>query len=184
MIAYRFAFLVPTALILALAGCGWFGGSNKEKEATASAYCPTPLSVQDANRLTRFKSGGGRDPRDVAFEAVLVQTNAACSINRNTMDVSVFMQIAVNAGPSIGTGVTRVPFFVRVIDSNGTVIVGRYEFADYKLSAASPRGMSREELGVRIPFNQIADIGAYKIAVGLKPTPDELEFNRRAAARP
>jgi hypothetical protein len=183
MIASRFVFLVPAALTLALAGCGWFGG-NKEKEATASAYCPTPLSVQDANRLTRFKSGAGRDPRDVAFEAALVQTNAACAINRKTMDISVFMQIAVNAGPSVGTGVTRVPFFVRVMDANGTVIVGRDELADYKLSAASPRGMSREELGIKIPFNQISDIGGYKIAVGLKPTPDELEFNRRAAARP
>jgi hypothetical protein len=181
MIAYRF--LVPAALTLALAGCGWFGG-NKEKEATASAYCPTPLSVQDANRLTRFKPGAGRDPRDVAFEAALVQTNAACSISRKTMDVSVFMQIAVNAGPSVGTGVTRVPFFVRVMDANGTVIVGRDEFADYKLSAASPRGVSREELAIKIPFNDVSDIAAYKIAVGLKPTPDELEFNRRATARP
>jgi len=59
MIDYRGAFLVPA--VLALAGCGWFGG-NKEKEASASAYCPTPLSVQDANRLTRFKAGAGRDP--------------------------------------------------------------------------------------------------------------------------
>ena len=79
---------------------------------------------------------------------------------------------------------TRVPFFVRVIDSNGTVVVGRDELADYKLSAGSPRGMSREELGIKIPFSQVTDIGAYRIAVGLKPTPDELEFNRRATARP
>jgi hypothetical protein len=183
MIDYRGVFLVPAALILTLAGCGWFGG-NKEKEANASAYCPTPLSVQDANRLTRFKPGAGRDPRDVAFEAVLVQTNAACAISRKTLDVSVFMQIAVNAGPAVGPGVTHVPFFVRVMDASGAVVVGRDEIADYKLSAASPRGMSREELAIRIPFNQISDLGAYKIAVGLKPTPDELEYNRRAAARP
>jgi hypothetical protein len=183
MIDHRCFFLVPAALILALAGCGWFGGS-KEKEANAAAYCPTPLSVQDANRLTRFKAGAGRDPRDVAFEAVLVQTNAACAISRKALDVSVFMQIAVNAGPAVGPGVTHVPFFVRVMDANGAVIVGRDEIADYKLSAASPRGMSREELAIKIPYNEIADLGAYKIAVGLKPTPDELEYNRRAAARP
>jgi len=180
MIASRFALLVPLALALALPGCG--GGSNKE--AAAAAYCPTPVTVQDAQRLTRFKEGGGRDPRDVAFEAVLVRADAACSISRKTMDVSVFMQIAVNAGPSVGTGVTRVPFFVRVIDSSGAVVVGRDDLADYKLSAGSPRGMSREELGIRIPFGEVADIGAYRIAVGLKPTPDELEFNRRAVARP
>ena len=182
MIANRIALLAFVAFAPALAGCGWFGGGSN-KEAAAAAYCPTPLTVQDANRLTRFREGGGRDPRDVAFEAVLLQTNAACSISRNKLDVSVYLQIAVNAGPSVTPGVTRVPFFVRVIDGNGNVVVGRDEYADYKLSAASPRGMSREELGIKIPFDQIADAGGYRVAVGLKPTPEELEFNRRATAR-
>ncbi len=179
MTAYRLVSLAPLALALALAGCG----GRSEKESAAASYCPTPLAVQDAQRLTRFKPGGGHDPRDVAFEAVLVETNAACSISRKTMDISVFMQIAVNAGPSVGAGTTRVPFFVRVIDANGSVVVGRDELADYKLSAASPRGMSREELGIKIPFNSIGDVASYKIAVGLLPTPDELQFNRRATAR-
>jgi len=177
MIASRFAYLV--ALALALTGCG----GKSDKELAAASYCPTPLSVQDAQQLTRFRQGGGRDPRDVAFEAVLVETNAACSISRNTMDISVFMQIAVNAGPSVGPGVTRVPFFVRVLDANGRVVVGRDDTAEYKLSAASPRGMSREEMGIKIPFNSVGDIASYKIAVGLLPTPAELEFNRRATVR-
>jgi hypothetical protein len=180
MIAHRFVSLASLALALALAGCG----GKSEKEVAAASYCPTPLAVQDAQRLTRFKQGGGRDPRDVAFEAALVETNAACSISRQTMDVSVYMQIAVNAGPSVGSGMTRVPFFVRVLNANGSVVVGRDEFADYKLSAASPRGISREELGIKIPFNSVSELASYRIAVGLLPTPDELEFNRRAVARP
>jgi hypothetical protein len=180
MIAHRFVSLASFALALALAGCG----GKSEREVAAASYCPTPLAVQDAQRLTRFKQGGGRDPRDVAFEAALVETNAACSISRQTMDVSVYMQIAVNAGPSVGSAMTRVPFFVRVLNANGSVVVGRDEFADYKLSAASPRGMSREELGIKIPFNSVSELASYRIAVGLLPTPDELEFNRRAVARP
>jgi len=180
MIAHRFVSLASLALALALAGCG----GKSEREVAAASYCPTPLAVQDAQRLTRFKQGGGRDPRDVAFEAALVETNAACSISRQTMDVSVYMQIAVNAGPSVGSAMTRVPFFVRVLNANGSVVVGRDEFADYKLSAASPRGMSREELGIKIPFNSVSELASYRIAVGLLPTPDELEFNRRAVARP
>jgi hypothetical protein len=100
------------------------------------------------------------------------------------MEVSVFMQIAVNAGPSVGPGVTRVPFFVRVMDASGTVVAGRDDLADYKLSAASPRAMSREELAIKLRFSELPDLGAYRIAVGLKPTPDELEFNRRAQERP
>ena len=163
---------------LALGACG----GSKQTEIAAS-YCPAPLTVQDASRLTRFKAGAGRDPRDVMFEAVVVAADTACTVSRNRMEVDVAVRIAVNAGPSIGQGVTRVPFFVRVVNGNGGIVVGRDELADYKLSTASPRGVSQEELSVTIPFSEVKDLGGYRIAVGLKPTAEELDYNRRAAVR-
>ena len=176
MIARRFA---PLALLaVALGACG----GSKETEIAAS-YCPSSSVVQDAARLTRFKAGTGRDPRDVMFEAMVVATDTKCEVRRNRLEVDVAVRIAVNAGPSIGQGVTQVPFFVRVLDGRGTVAVGRDELADYKLSTSSPRGVSQEELTVTIPFAEVKDLGGYRIAVGLKPTADELNYNRRAAAR-
>ena len=170
---------VPLALAaVALGACG----SSKETEVAAS-YCPAPLTVQDASRLTRFKAGAGRVPRVVMFEAVVVAADTACTVSRNRMEVDVAVRIAVNAGPSIGQGVTRVPFFVRVVNGNGGIVVGRDELADYKLSTASPRGVSQEELSVTIPFSEVKDLGGYRIAVGLKPTAEELDYNRRAAVR-
>jgi len=163
------------ALALAVAGCG-----GSERKETAQAFCPSPLTVQDAQRITRFRPGAGRDPRDVVFEAALTDSVTQCKISRNRMDIDVFLRIAVNAGPSIGSGTTQVPFFVRVLDGQGNVVTGRDELADYKLSPASPRGASREEMGIALPFASVSDLGGYRIAVGLKPTPEELEFNRRA----
>jgi hypothetical protein len=172
--------LAPVAaLALALAGCG-----SSAREQAAAAYCPSPLTVQDASRLTRFKEGPGRDPRDVMFEASILGAGAQCKMGRNRLDVDVIMRIAVNAGPSVGPGVTRVPFFVRVLNSQGAVVVGRDELADYKLSSASPRGVSQEEMAIELPFSQVSDLGGYRIAIGLKPTPEELEYNRRGSARP
>src|SRR6266404_4427702 len=52
MIAGKLVSLAPIVLALTLAGCGGKSG----KEAAAAAYCPTPLAVQDAQRLTRFKA--------------------------------------------------------------------------------------------------------------------------------
>jgi hypothetical protein len=163
---------------LALAGCG---GSAREEQA--AAYCPQPLTVQDAQRITRFKEGAGRDPRDIVFEAQLANAATQCKIGRNRLAVDVKMRIAVNAGPSVAGGVTSVPFFVRVIDSNGNVVVGRDELADYKISPASPRGVSLEEMSVELPFANVSDLGGYRIAVGLKPTQEELDYNRRGTAR-
>ena len=163
---------------LALAGCG-----SSEKDQQAASYCPQPLTVQDAQRITRFKDGPGRDPRDVMFEAQLTNAGTQCKMSRSRLAVDVKMRIAVNAGPSVAGGVTRVPFFVRVIDANGNVVVGRDELADYKIGPTSPRGVSEEEMSVELPFANVSDLGGYRIAVGLKPTQDELDYNRRAGAR-
>ena len=48
----------PVALALVLSACGG------KSEDSATAYCPAPFTVQDAGRLTHFRDGAGRDPRD------------------------------------------------------------------------------------------------------------------------
>ena len=78
--------------------------------------------------------------------------------------------MAVSAGPSVTPGQTRVPYFVRVLDGSGTVVQGQDFTADFKLSSASPRGESREELALTMPFGELKDLTGYRIAVGLKPT--------------
>lgn len=170
---------VPVAglLAIALAGCG--GDSSPPP----SIVCPPPLTVQDASRITHFKAGAGRDPRDIAYEAALVSSGSSCQLGSRALDVTVVMIVAVSAGPSVTPGQTRVPYFVRVLDGNGTVRQGQDFTADFKLSSASPRGESREELALSIPFNEIKDLTGYRIAVGLKPTQAELDYNRRAAGR-
>ena len=171
--------IVPLALVaLALAGCG-----RSKKEETAASYCPQPFTVQDAQRITRFKTGSGRDPRDVVFEAQLLGATTSCSMSRRSMEVDVVLRIAVNAGPSISGASTRVPFFVRVLGAGDQVLQGSDQLADYKISPTSPRGVSDETMAITLPFNELRDLGAYRIAVGLKPTPEELQFNRRGEGR-
>jgi hypothetical protein len=168
---------IGLTLAFALAACG---GSRKEQ--IAGTYCPSPLTVQDATHLTRFKPGPGRDPRDVVYEASLAGAATACSLGKDRLDVELKMRIVANAGPSVGAGTSSVPYFVRVIDSSGNVREGRDFSADFKLSTASPRGASLEELTLSLPFAEASDLGGYRIAVGLKPTPEELQYNRRATA--
>ena len=49
--------------------------------------------------------------------------------------------------------------------------------------AGNPRGQSQEELNLTLPFSQIQELGSYRIAVGLRPSQDELEYNRRQGQR-
>lgn len=167
MIDSKFAFVAPAVLALSLASCG--GGSDD-----GPVYCPTPFTVTDAGRLTHFKDGAGRDPRDIAYEAALAGATTSCEVKKNLTDVTLVVRVSVVAGPSVTAGPTRVPYFVRVLDGNGAVVQGQEFTADFRLSAANPRGSSREELSLSLPRN-----GNFRIAVGLKPTVEELNYNRR-----
>jgi hypothetical protein len=167
----------PVALALLLSACGG------KSEDSATAYCPAPFTVQDAGRLTHFREGPGRDPRDVEYEAVLTGAGTKCSLRRNQMDVTLVMRVAATAGPAAVAGQTRVPYFVRVIGASGQVVQGQDFTADFKLSSANPRGQSQEELTLTLPFNQISELGSYRIAVGLKPSMEELDYNRRQGQR-
>jgi hypothetical protein len=180
MIDRKFVLVAPVALALSLGACGWFGGgkSNDLSEA-ANVYCPSPLTVADAQRLTRFKAGAGRDPRDIAFEAALIASGATCELTRSQLNVNLIMRISVNAGPSVGAGTTQVPYFVRVINNSGGVVQSQEFTADFRLTSGNPRATSQEELSLRLPYNQISDLAGYRIAIGLKPTQEELNYNRQ-----
>jgi hypothetical protein len=167
----KLALLAP-ALALSLAACG--GGSSD----LADYYCPAPFTVQDAGRLTRFREGAGRDPRDIAWEAAIIGSVTKCSVTRKAIEVTLFMRISATAGPSISAARTSIPYFVRVLDTGRNVVQSQEFNADFRLSAANPRGASQEELTLTLPRD-----GSYSIAVGLKPTPDELNYNRSRGAQ-
>jgi len=164
----KFALFAPAALALLLAACG--GGSSDD-----SAYsCPTPFTVQDVERLTHFKDGAGRDPRDIAYEAMITGSGTKCTLKRNTLEVTLVVRIAVTAGPSVSPGRTSVPYFVRVVDGNNNIVEGQEFTAEFRLTPSNPRNTAQEELTLTL-----SRAVAYRIAVGLKPTADELNYNRR-----
>jgi hypothetical protein len=162
-------------LVVSLAGCG----RSSEERSELLAGCPQALRVQDAATLNRFRPGAGKDRTDVMFQAELGKVDVACALRKGRVDVDLTMEILVTEGPALTDRAANVGYFVRIMDPAGTIVQGRNFAADYRFSGNRTRQGSAEQIALNIPLAQGVAGGAYTIAVGLLPTPEELEFNRR-----
>lgn len=165
-------------LSLGLAGCG----RNLEQQTLLRAECPQAMRVQDAARLTRFRPDAGRDPTDVLFQAELGKVDIACSLRRNRVDIDLTVEIVVTAGPALRERGANVGYFVRLLDSSGAVVQGRNFSADYTFAGNRTRAGTSEQLTLTLPLAEGQAGGDFTVAVGLLPTPEELEYNRRSAS--
>jgi hypothetical protein len=162
---------------LALAGCG----RSLEEQSMLRASCPQALRVQDAATLTRFRPDAGRDRTDVLFQAEVGKVDVACSLRRNRVDIDLTMEIVVTEGPALRERAANVGYFVRLIDPSGAVVQGRNFSADYKFAGNRKRAGSSEVISLMIPLAEGQESGAFTVAVGLLPTQEELDYNRRGS---
>jgi hypothetical protein len=179
MMLRPFLRLAPCFLAAGLAGCG----PSAQERSQLRAACPQAMRVQDASSLTRFRPGAGRDRTDVLFQADLGKVDIACSPSKSRVDVDLTMAIVVTEGPALKNGTANVGYFVRLMDPSGRIVQGRNFNADYKFAGNRTREGSSEQISLTIPLSEGAEGGAYTIAVGLLPTPEELEYNRRRGGR-
>lgn len=165
-------------LSVGLAGCG----RSLEQQALLRAECPQAMRVQDAASLTRFRPGAGRDRTDVLFQAELGKVDIACGIRRNRVDVDLTVEIVVTAGPALRERSANVGYFVRLLDRSGAVTQGRNFSADYTFAGNRSRTGSSEQIALTLPLADNQAGGDFTVAVGLLPTPEELEYNRRGSS--
>lgn len=171
--------LAPALAAAALSGCG----PSTAERSNIRASCPQAMRVQDASTLTRFRPGAGRDRTDVLFQAEIGKVDVACNPRSRRVDVDVTLEIMVTEGPALKERVANLGYFVRLLDPAGTVVQGRNFTADYRFVGNRNREASSEQIAVNIPLAEGQAGGAYTIAVGLLPTAEELDYNRRGADR-
>lgn len=169
--------LAPVLVVVGLAGCG----PSAEERSNLRATCPQAMRVQDASTLTRFRPGAGRDRTDVMFQAEIGQIDIACAPRRNRIDVDLTLQIIVARGPALADQSANVGYFVRLLDPAGSIVQGRNFAADYRFVGNRSREGSSEQIALSIPLAEGQSGGGYVVAVGLLPTPEELDYNRRGS---
>lgn len=171
---------VAAALCMATAACGLF-----EKDQVYA--CPQVFILQDAQKLTRFKPGPGRDITDIQFEAEIIDFRGGCDVDEDDdvweVDVELLVLISVERGPANKGRDIEFEYFVVLPGFEGKPGGKRIFPVKGEFEEGRTRLLYQDSVELNIPLNNPNDAGKTEIVFGFQLTPDELKFNRSRQRR-
>ena len=171
--------LTALALMLAVAGCGL------TKSDTIEVACPPLGALKQADELTRFKAGPGRDLTDVIYAVKVGRIAGKCEVKQSVelATIIVGVELLGERGPAIEDPRPEIEYFIAMQAPNGE-IAARQAFTlpiDFEGGVLASRSL--DYLTFKIPGASPAALRAYRVYVGLQLTREEYEFSERARAR-
>jgi hypothetical protein len=168
------------AALLLVSGCSYIGSIGEEK---LPPICPSLGLLPDASDVTRYR-GAGRDLTEIVLDARITAIPASCVRDaKNVVKTTLNVRTSVTRGPAATSRQGAVTFVVSVLDGERIL-----DQQDYTLQANFPSNVDRLDLFsdpivLRFPVTAQKQASAYKVLIGLRLTPEELEDNRRRGPR-
>lgn len=159
------------ATLLALAGCG--------SGVKAPQACPPVLILADAESLTQYRPGAGRDITDIEVQGQITGFRGVCEATKTGLDVTVAVAFELQRGAADTDRVASFSYFVAVPDF--------YPAAGAKavlpVRVGFPEGTERvrfvdEEVTLTLPRREGADPATHDIYVGFQLDHEQLRHNR------
>lgn len=147
--------------------------------------CPSVSILGNAERITQFRAGPGRDLTDITVEARIDDFIARCiyDVDKDTGIGQVYVELSLGITAARGAandkGFAEIPYFVtvtnlnkKVLSKNTFAITTVFEGNRYRLTAYD------EPVILSTPISPPQTGRDYLIYVGFQLTPDQLEYNR------
>ncbi len=168
--------LALAAAAILLSGCGLF-------DNTPPPPCPRISILRDAERVTLFRAGAGRDVSDIEFEAEIGEIRAACEIKGKQVAVRTQVAIFAARGAASAGKPLALAFFVAITDPGGRIIAKEVFESPFEFKANQQRAGVTEEIDQAIPLAGQVQAEDYDILVGFQLSAEQLEYNRRSRPR-
>ena len=163
---------VLVAVAVLLAACGIFGKKQQPP-------CPRVSVLKDAQRLVKFKPGGGNDLSALLHEVRLVGIRAKCKYHSDEVEVEMALTINARRGPADTTRKAPARYFVAIMDPRGRVIAKRIFDVTLTFPVNIDSGGITDNLVQRIPIAKGETAARHTIIAGFQLTAQELEMSRR-----
>ena len=139
--------------------------------------CPQLQLLKDTDRVVKFV-GEGRDLTDVEYEAALRAPIMYCEYDEDVVEATLVVNLVALRGPADDDRVAQVAYFVAIADPNKAVVAREEFMVEIPFEGNQTQVAVTEEVAPRIPL-QPQEVGAdYRVYVGLRLTPDELQYNQ------
>lgn len=139
--------------------------------------CPQLQMLKDTDRLVKFV-GSGRDLTDVEFEAALRAPFLSCEYDDNVIEAVVIVNMVALRGPADQDRLAEVAYFVAITNANNREIIREEFTVQIPFEGNQTQIAVTEEVEPRIPLQAEESAADYKIYVGMRLTPDELQYNQ------
>ena len=149
--------------------------------------CPGVFILQDAQNLTRFKPGLGRDITDIQFEAEISNFRGQCGYDDDdgkwTVDVELLVQISVERVVANSQSDISFEYFVVLPNFDGELSNKQIFPVKGNFEEGRTRLVYEDNVVLRIPLQKPNEGARIEIVLGIQLSPNELNFNRARQRR-
>jgi hypothetical protein len=171
------ACLAGAGLLALLAGCSWFGSSDKDK-----ASCPTTYVAPDLDALTLMRPGG-TGVEDIRFGVKVYSATSTCSGDKSGVQAQTdLLFVVARNDPDLKQG--QFTYFVAIADGQQNILSKQDFTLQVEFAARQNQVRISEALKETLPLRNPKTGSYYSIIVGLQLTPEQLEFNRKRGQTP
>ena len=169
--------LLALSVVVGVTSCN-FVGENKQPPP-----CPNFLLLAQAERMTKFSDGPGRDITDVDFNTKITNFQGSCDHTESGIEAELFIEIAVQRGPANRSRKANFEYFIAIPRFHPAPAGKKILPITVKFKENKNRLVYRDRVYLEIPLGH-KDIAAnYDVYLGFQLTGKQLKFNRRRPAR-
>ena len=133
--------------------------------------------LKDADRLVKFV-GNGRDLTDVEYEAALRAPFLSCVYDDNVIEMVMVVPLVLLRGPADEDRMAEISYFVAITKQNKQDVIKEQFTIQVPFEGNQTQVRAIDEVEPRIPLQAGETSADYKVYVGLRLTPDELQYNQ------
>lgn len=186
----QFAVIRIVPLVLAIAAA--LGGCSMFASSAPPPACPKAYALKDANHITVYRPGPGRDITDIAYEAWVLGVEGDCSYailkkskkaaeqTYSSVTMSLRPRFRVTPGPAMTSYRAQLDYFT-AIPAFYPKPEGRAEFSrEVELPANRTQlDVTEANIDILIPLNAQRRGETQEVFVGFNLTEDQLRENRQ-----